>query len=77
MNNIQELISKRRGRPRIDPTKMFSYKNWYKDNKEALSIKRKARYDSDPEHRKRIVERNKAYRIRLRLQKLSEQNGQG
>jgi hypothetical protein len=41
-------------------------KRYYQDNREALSQERKRRYQEDPEHRKAILDRVKAYRNSLR-----------
>lgn len=38
------------------------YKDWYQENKAALSAKRKERYNSDPEYRQAIIDRQRAQR---------------
>jgi len=44
----------------------FSFKEWYQANGERLNNNRRDRYQSDPEYRKQVLERNRASRERRR-----------
>lgn len=41
---------------------MTAFKNWYEQNKDKLSAERKARYDSDPQYREKVLERSRVFR---------------
>jgi len=38
-----------------------TFKEWYEDNRERLSVKRKAKYRNDPEYRRKALERARRY----------------
>lgn len=50
------------GRPKTGKT--FNYKDWYEENKKKISERRKAKYQSDPQYKAKIIARNKNYRRR-------------
>lgn len=41
----------------------FTFKSWYKENKEKLSESRKQKYLTDPEYRAKLKEQAKKYRV--------------
>lgn len=45
-------------------TTRSTFKKWYEKNKGDLSLKRQRRYDTDPEYRERVKERQRAYHER-------------
>lgn len=42
--------------------KAWTYKDWYSAHAKELSERRRARYESDPEYKKKILEQNRLYR---------------
>jgi hypothetical protein len=58
----------------MEASQGFSFASWYKDNKEALSKKRKERYATDAAYREQHKEASKAYRLKCPKRKSSRQN---
>jgi len=46
----------------IDDESKWTYKDWYKRNKERLAERRKVKYHSDKKHRKKVLEQNREWR---------------
>jgi len=48
----------------------WTYKRWYEDNKSEVSRRRREKYQSDEEYRKRVLARNKRYRNSVRMKEV-------
>lgn len=49
--------------------KEWTYRGWYEKNKEALSQRRKSKYQSDDSYREKVLEKNRGYRARKSKEK--------